>query len=192
MCSWSSHLCFRCLASVAKLIWMLVTAFGFYLASVCESVLSTLYGSRRFQYVCYRFVMMVCKYNYRNSGHSKSKSRYNWRSVSQYVKISSPLWDLWPDFSFLSDSCEFLDVEDPLWREDGSAIYFYNCFWALPEELLSGPRPAKLTTIFYCLIWDSPNLEDQVPVFTCISPRNRVAQLYPRPLGSLSVASYDS
>jgi hypothetical protein len=36
-------------------------------------------------------------------------------------------------------------------------------------------------------IWDSPNLEGQVPVF--ISPRNRVAQLYPQALGSLSVAS---
>jgi hypothetical protein len=33
----------------------------------------------------------------------------------------------------------------------------------------------------YCLIWDSPNLEGQVPVF--ISPRNRVAQLYPSALG---------
>jgi hypothetical protein len=30
------------------------------------------------------------------------------------------------------------------------------------------------------------------PVLTRISPRNRVAQLYPRALGSLSVASYDS
>jgi hypothetical protein len=36
----------------------------------------------------------------------------------------------------------------------------------------------------------SPNLEGQVPVF--ISPRNRVAQLYPRVLGSLSVTPYDS
>jgi hypothetical protein len=44
--------------------------------------------------------------------------------------------------------------------------------------------------IFYCLILDSPNLEVQVPVF--LSPRNRVAQLYPRALGSLFVASYDS
>jgi hypothetical protein len=35
--------------------------------------------------------------------------------------------------------------------------------------------------IEYCLIWDSLNLEDQVPAF--ISPRNRVAQLYPRALG---------
>jgi hypothetical protein len=49
---------------------------------------------------------------------------------------------------------------------------------------------AALTAIFYCLIWDSPNLEGQVPIF--ISPRNRVAQLYPRALCSLSVASYES
>jgi hypothetical protein len=33
-------------------------------------------------------------------------------------------------------------------------------------------------------------MEGQVPVF--ISHRNRVAQLYPRALGSLYVASYDS
>jgi hypothetical protein len=56
----------------------------------------------------------------------------------------------------------------------------YNCFWSLPEQSLLGQSPSELTTIFYCLIWDSPNLEGQVPVF--ISPRNRVAQLYPREL----------
>jgi hypothetical protein len=37
---------------------------------------------------------------------------------------------------------------------------------------------------------DFPNLEGQVPVF--ISLRNMVAQLYPQPLGSLLIASYDS
>jgi hypothetical protein len=37
---------------------------------------------------------------------------------------------------------------------------------------------------------ESPRLEGQVPVF--ISPRNRVAQLYPQALGSLFVTSYDS
>jgi hypothetical protein len=36
----------------------------------------------------------------------------------------------------------------------------------------------------------SPNLEGQVPV--CISPRNRVALLYPQAPGSLFVASYGS
>jgi hypothetical protein len=35
-----------------------------------------------------------------------------------------------------------------------------------------------------------PNLEDQVPIV--IFPRNRVAQLYPRALGSPYIISYDS
>jgi hypothetical protein len=39
-------------------------------------------------------------------------------------------------------------------------------------------------------IRDCPNLEGQVPVF--LSPRNRVAQLYPKAPSSLFVASYDS
>jgi hypothetical protein len=39
-------------------------------------------------------------------------------------------------------------------------------------------------------IWDSPNLDGQVPVF--ISHGSRVAQLYPQAMGSLLVASYDS
>jgi hypothetical protein len=39
-------------------------------------------------------------------------------------------------------------------------------------------------------IRDFPNLEGQVPIL--ISPRNRVARLYPQALGSLFVASYDS
>jgi hypothetical protein len=101
----------------------------------------------------------------------------------------APAWNLLPDCSFLSDSCGFLDVEHPLWREHGSVIYLYSCFWTLSEQLLWVRVPQK-STIFYCLIWDSPNLEGQVPVF--ISPGNRVAQLYPRALGSLFVASYDS
>jgi hypothetical protein len=44
----------------------------------------------------------------------------------------------------------------------------YNCFCTLPEQSLLGLSPAELIAIFYCLIWDSPNLEGQVPVF--ISP----------------------
>jgi hypothetical protein len=40
----------------------------------------------------------------------------------------------------------------PIWREDGSVIYSFNCFWALPEQSLSGPSPAELTTIFHCLM----------------------------------------
>jgi hypothetical protein len=57
-------------------------------------------------------------------------------------------------------------------------------------QFLSGLRPEGLKTIFFVPILDSPNLEGHVPVF--ISPRNKVAQIYPQALGSLSVASYDS
>jgi hypothetical protein len=49
----------------------------------------------------------------------------------------------------------------------------YNCFWVLPKQSLLGRSPTELTSIIYCLIWDSPNLEGQVPVFTRISPRYR-------------------
>jgi hypothetical protein len=41
-------------------------------------------------------------------------------------------------------------------------------------------------------IRDSSNLKDQVTILVFISPRNRVALLYPQALGSLFVASYDS
>jgi hypothetical protein len=46
------------------------------------------------------------------------------------------------------------------------------------------------TIFYYPNFCDSSNLEGRVPVF--ISPWNRVSQLYPRALGSLIVASYDS
>jgi hypothetical protein len=45
-------------------------------------------------------------------------------------------------------------------------------------------------TIICCLLWDFPNLEGLVPEF--ISPMSRLAQLFPRTLGSIFVASYDS
>jgi hypothetical protein len=46
-------------------------------------------------------------------------------------------------------------------------------------------------TLYYCLRFHThPNPEDQVPVF--ITPRKRVAQVYPQALGSDFVASYDS
>jgi hypothetical protein len=61
---------------------------------------------------------------------------------------------------------------------------------SLASAVTLGSNYRSTQTIFYCLIRHSPNLEGQVPVF--MSPKNRVAQLYPRELGSLFVASYDS
>jgi hypothetical protein len=92
-----------------------------------------------------------------------------------------PIRSLWPDFFMLSDNCGFHDAEHPLWRGDGSVILLVQLFLDSPAQSLSGPRPAELTTIFCSLIWDSSNLEGQVPVF--ISPRNIVAQFCPAGTG---------
>jgi hypothetical protein len=46
----------------------------------------------------------------------------------------------------------FLLVGRLCWREDGSVIYAYNCYWALPALSPLGPRPAGLVTIPFCLI----------------------------------------
>jgi hypothetical protein len=55
-------------------------------------------------------------------------------------------------------------VGRPLWRVDGSVIYSYNCFWALPEQLLSGPSPVELTIIFYCQCFtETPGPRSYVP-----------------------------
>jgi hypothetical protein len=63
-----------------------------------------------------------------------------------------------------------------------------NCCWPSPVQSFSDPSDHILLSEFR----DSPNLENQVPVYIYISPRNRVAQLYPQALGSLFVTSYES
>jgi hypothetical protein len=103
------------------------------------------------------------------------------QSVSQYVLVSSPLWDLWPDII----SCSNVAV----WN-------LRSCFRGAPSLTrrqvgsLQCNHCTEPVTILYCLMWDSPSLESQVLVFT--SPRNRVAQLYPWALVSHYVTSYDS
>jgi hypothetical protein len=61
------------------------------------------------------------------------------------------------------DSCLFV-LWRPLWREDGSVIYF--CCSTSPAQSLSGMSPAGLKAIFYSPNFlDFRNLERQVPVF---------------------------
>jgi hypothetical protein len=61
----------------------------------------------------------------------------------------------------------------------------------LASEVILGSESGRAHDhILLSQVRDSPNLEDQVPLF--ISPRNREAQLYPQALGSLFVASYKS
>jgi hypothetical protein len=93
--------------------------------------------------------------------------------------VSRAPWDLRPDIT----SYRNVAVWNLRSCFSGASLRF-------AVQSLNGPSHAEPETILYCIIWDSPNLEGQVPVF--ISPRNRVAQLNPRELGSLYVASCDS
>jgi hypothetical protein len=51
-------------------------------------------------------------------------------------------------FSSVSESCWFVYVRRPLWREDRSAVC--NCCCASPGQSFPGPSPAGLVTIYYC------------------------------------------
>jgi hypothetical protein len=72
------------------------------------------------------------------------------RPVSLGVKPPSKAQD--QIFVFLS--CRSVDVGRPLWRVDGTVVY--NCCWPSPAQSLSGPSPAWLMTIFYCLRFETP------------------------------------
>jgi hypothetical protein len=95
----------------------------------------------------------------------------------------------WPDFCFLSDSCEFLDM-GTLSDERLVCNLLVQLLLGLARAASLGSKFSRTQTLFYCLIWDSPSLEGQVSVF--ISARNIMARLHFRALGSLFVASYDS
>jgi hypothetical protein len=60
----------------------------------------------------------------------------------------------------------------------------------LDSEFILWSESRGTHDILLSQIRDFPNLGGQVPVF--ISPRNRVARLYPQALGFLFVVSYDS
>jgi hypothetical protein len=61
-----------------------------------------------------------------SSQESESELLYNWRSVSQYVLVSSPIWDFWPEilffFCFSLKVTVLSNLGRPLWREVGSVI----------------------------------------------------------------------
>jgi hypothetical protein len=90
----------------------------------------------------------------------KSKSLYNWWSVSNYVLVSSPLWDLWPDIT----SCLKVAAMS-LWgtlSDERTGLQF-------AVQSLNGPSRTEPITILYCLIWDSPNMEVEVTLRLTVS-----------------------
>jgi hypothetical protein len=78
---------------------------------------------------------------------------YDRRSVSQSVLEYSTHLGLTTRFLLLSDSCGFVDVGRPLWREDGSVVC--NCCWTSPAQSFPDPSPVGLVTIFYCIRFET-------------------------------------
>jgi hypothetical protein len=113
---------------------------------------------------------------------------YDWRfTANQFVLATSPL-RLTTSHFFQLNTCNHSSyITYSLMRE-----------WVCRLQLLLVLASAVILRsesrgthdhILLPQIRNSPNLGGQVPV--SISPRNRVALLYPKALGSLSVASYD-
>jgi hypothetical protein len=72
----------------------------------------------------------------------------------------------------LSDFRGFLPVGRPAWRENGSVIYPYNCYWALPALSLLDTSPAELVTIPYCLIWG------EIPFLPPLTPSRSTMEVF--------------
>jgi hypothetical protein len=119
---------------------------------------------------------------------SKSKLCYDRRSVGQSVLVSSTHLGLTTRFLLLRHLrvcwCGVL----PLMRERVCHLQFL--LFLASAVILGSESRGTHDHILLFQIRDSPKLEVQVSVF--ISPRTRLAQLYPQALGSLSVASCDS
>jgi hypothetical protein len=120
----------------------------------------------------------------------KLKLNYDLQFIDQSVSVSgSHLEPLTRFFVFCLTIAGFL-LWAPSLTRGRVCNFLVQLLLGLARAVTLGTKSRRTQTIFYCLIWNSPNLEGQVPVF--ISSRNRVAQLYPRALGSLFVASHDS
>jgi hypothetical protein len=108
---------------------------------------------------------------------SKLKLTYDRRSVSQSVSVSGSHLEPMTKFFYSVWQLQVYCCGAPsLMRGRVSNLLIYLLL-GLARAVMLRSKSWRTETIFYCPIWDSPNLEGQVPVF--ISPRNRVAQLYP-------------
>jgi hypothetical protein len=97
-------------------------------------------------------------------------------------------WHTRPVFIFQVNTCSYIPyVISSLTR--GWVCHLQLLIALTSAVILGSGSRGTHNHILLSQIRDSLNLEGQVPLF--ISPRNRVAQLYPQALGSLFVASYD-
>jgi hypothetical protein len=84
---------------------------------------------------------------------SKSKSHCDWRSVSQKVLVSSPIWGSCPDIYYCFDSCGLVLCGAPSLKR--GRVYLLYMLLALPAQSFLGPSPFGLATVYYCLKFET-------------------------------------
>jgi hypothetical protein len=121
---------------------------------------------------------------------SESELVYDWRfTANQFVFATSSLRLTTSSFIFQLNSYSYSPyVTSCLTR--GWVCHLQLLLVLASAVILRSETRGTHDHLLLSQIRDSPNLEGQFPVF--ISPRNRVARLYPQALDSLCVASYDS
>jgi hypothetical protein len=178
VCRWLCFMFYKCL----KCFNCSVVCNATFLDVIC------IWYTHKFGIIFFKVLHLISTRSYllgQSLKFSQSQSYYDQRQSASPSWRQAPIWDPRPIVPILCliiflDSFGFVDVGRPLWREVGSVIFSF-C-WASPEQPFSDLSPTGLMSIVYRLyILDSPNQQGQVPVL--ISPRNRVAQLYPRALG---------
>jgi hypothetical protein len=113
-----------------------------------------------------------------SQSQSQSYITTDGQSASLYW-YQAPIWGLWPDFYYCQTIAGLL-IWGALSDKKTGLSFTIPAVFASAVILRSESRGAH-DHLLMSQIWDSPNLEDQVPGF--ISPRNRVARLYPQALG---------
>jgi hypothetical protein len=119
---------------------------------------------------------------------SESELLYDWRFTANHSVLARTLRDPRPLFFQLNTCGHSPYVTSSLTR--GWVCRLQLLLVLASAFILGFKSRGTHDHILLSQIRDSPNLEAHVPVF--ISPRNRVARLYPQALGSLFVTSYDS
>jgi hypothetical protein len=121
---------------------------------------------------------------------SESELLYDWRfTANQFVLATSPLRLTKSNFIFQLNTCGYSPyVTSSLTR--GWVCRLQLLLVLATAVILMSESCRTHDHILLSQTRDFPNLEGRVFIF--ISPRNRVAQLYPQALGSLFVASYES
>jgi hypothetical protein len=127
------------------------------------------------------------KNGHKKPGNTIPHPAENFRMLKSALVSVSPLEPI-ARFLFLFDNRGFLVARRSLWRENGSLIYSYNCFWTLQEQSLWDPSSAEFRPCF-TVSFETP-LTWRVRCLY-LYPPGQGGPVIPRALGSLFIASYD-